>query len=235
MTRTGPPDFRVAFLLTHSRHSQQNKHTNRWSRLLILRDWFARTHKWMICQWTLKQLLVCVSLSYCLGTRCRWPRWPVLLVRPHHEEYNAVQGLLVSNRRGILLIPAVVVLLFLPTAGLVHHGGGNHRDRGALLRLCECDAQCWRCCFLSNHKVSNDAFLKIVYKELNTFSNWCIFWDSEIVMKIKEEEEVELLAFFHCLVPSDSAGVSVSLSRRSHGFPFSGTAAPDILSLTNDD
>lgn len=56
-------------------------------------------------------------------------------------------------------------------------------------------------------------------------------------MKIKEEEEVELLAisFFHCLVPSDSAGVSVSLSRRSHGFPFSGTAAPDILSLTNDD
>lgn len=50
-----------------------------------LRDWFARTHEWMICQWTLKQLLVCVSLSYCLGTRCRWPRWPrwpVLLVRP---------------------------------------------------------------------------------------------------------------------------------------------------------
>lgn len=44
-----------------------------------------------------------------------------------------------ANQGGVLPISAGVAVLFLPTAGLGHHGGGDHRDRGALLRLCECD------------------------------------------------------------------------------------------------
>lgn len=64
-------------------------------------------------------------------------------------------------------------VVFLPISGAVDHGGWDHRDRGALLGLRECDAQSRCCCFVADVQTSvNTLVLRVLFDSPYTYNTF---------------------------------------------------------------